>query len=301
MSIPKILPYSLIDAIPDVRNKVNWNVDPAKAVLLIHDVQNYFMNFYGKDSEPVTTLVKNIIELKRLCKKNGIPVVYTAQPANQSLEDRALLTDFWGPGLSDENRNTEIIPELVPDIDDLVYTKWRYSAFQRTDLQTMMKTEKRDQLLICGVYAHIGILATSLEAFMNDIKPFVVSDAVADFSMKEQADALVYISQRCGTVLNYENVREHVESNLKINLQLGEPKITLEAMKKDIANILNMPTSEIESHDNLIFHGLDSLRLMKLVEGWRAQGVDVLFEDLAEVTTVAEWFEIIQSQSTVTV
>ena len=38
--------------------------------------------------------------------------------------------------------------------------------------------------------AHLGVLLTAADAFMNDIQPFVVADAVADFAAEEHTLAL---------------------------------------------------------------------------------------------------------------
>ena len=77
---------------------------------------------------------------------------------------------------------------------DIVLTKWRYSAFKRSDLLERMQNWNRDQLIIGGVYAHIGCMVTAIEAFMSDIQPFLVGDAVADFSEEEHRLALKYVS-----------------------------------------------------------------------------------------------------------
>ena len=146
MAIPSLSGYPLPKAIPE--NRVNWSVDPQRAVLLIHDMQQYFINFYDVDSELVQTLTRNIQAIKQTCIDAGIPVVYTAQPGDQKQEDRALLTDFWGPGLKADESITRIFPALAPTDQDIVYTKWRYSAFQRTPLKSMMDETGRDQLII---------------------------------------------------------------------------------------------------------------------------------------------------------
>ncbi len=45
MAIPKIASYSIPLAETFPKNKVHWHVQADRAVLLIHDMQKYFINF----------------------------------------------------------------------------------------------------------------------------------------------------------------------------------------------------------------------------------------------------------------
>ncbi len=297
MAIPKIQPYALADVETTPINRADWQLDPARAVLLVHDMQNYFLDFYDRDREPITELVPNIQRLREVCKGVGVPVVYTAQPGNQSPQDRALLTDFWGPGLPDDAPTQAIDAGVQPDGDDMQYTKWRYSAFQRTPLHGFMREQGRDQLIVCGVYAHIGILATSLEAFMSDIQTFVVGDAVADFSAAEQSMALNYVAQRCGVVALLDNAIAMLRN--ATHAPTSDPSklpLNLATMKLQIADSLGISVDEVGDDENLMYLGLDSIRLMSLLETWREIGADVSFAELAESTSVGTWWALIEQR-----
>jgi len=134
----------------------------------------------------------------------GVPVFYTAQPGRQAAADRGLLTEFWGDGIGaaidDDPRAADVVAELAPRPGDTVLTKWRYSAFQRSTFAEQLADAGRDQLLITGVYAHIGCQVTAVDAFMRDIRPFLVGDAVADFSRERHDQACEYVAQRCGAL-----------------------------------------------------------------------------------------------------
>ncbi|RJL30833.1 isochorismatase family protein [Bailinhaonella thermotolerans] len=198
MAIPAIAPYTLPTEAELPENKVTWRPDPRRAVLLVHDMQNYFLAPFTRGAPPLGEVIENIALLTRHCAELGVPVIYSAQPGGQAPEDRGLLTDFWGPGLAADPEATAIVDALAPGDPSAVLTKWRYSAFVRTDLAERMAG--RDQLVITGVYAHIGVQATATDAFMRDIQTFVVADAVADFSAAHHRDALAYVAQRCAAL-----------------------------------------------------------------------------------------------------
>ncbi|MFC4125056.1 isochorismatase family protein [Nocardia rhizosphaerae] len=199
MAIPPIAPYSMPGADAFTAAQVDWTAEPGRCALLIHDMQQYFLDAYDLNQDPAMTLVANITRLRARCHDLGIPVIYTMQPGNQHPSRRGILADFWGSGMA-EGADTEVIAALAPQPQDIQVTKWRYSAFQRTDLRELLGYYRRDQLLVTGVYTHMGCMLSAAEAFMGDVRPFLVHDATADFSRDEHVMALNYVARRCGAV-----------------------------------------------------------------------------------------------------
>lgn len=280
-TIPKLLGYdvpSTCEALP--RNKVEWKVDPSRAALLIHDMQEYFLDFWGLDSKFVSQLVEKIKLLRAACKAVGIPVYYTAQPINQTAKDRALLNDMWGPGIDKRPELQPVHPALKPAEDDIVLTKWRYSAFKRSCLQESLAEKNRDQLIICGVYAHIGCLATGMDAFMEDIQPFFAADALGDFSLDQHETALKSFATNCGSVLL---TQELVNSFIQWDL------------KRVVTDLVEDDDDELpEADDNLIDYGLDSVKIMALAGRWQQFNPKVDFVALSQDPTVDSWSKLLE-------
>ncbi len=65
--------------------------------------------------------------------------------------------------------------------------------------------------------------------------------------------------------------------------------MTKDDVRNRIAEVLDIPAADIADDDNLLDHGLDSVRVMSLVETWRADGASVAFVDFAETPTVEAW------------
>lgn len=281
MAIPKLNGYALPGTADIPENKVSWAFEPERAALLIHDMQDYFIDFWGDNCPMIEQVIANIAALRQYCRQNHIPVYYTAQPDNQSDDDRALLNDMWGPGINKHADRKSVVKALAPEEGDTVLTKWRYSAFIRSPLEQALKETGRDQLIICGVYAHIGCMTTATDAFMRDIKPFMVADGLADFSREEHLMALNYVAGRSGRVV--------LTSEL---LPVPQSKAQLRALVLPLLD----EDDEPEDDENLIDYGLDSVRMMALAARWRKAYSDIDFVMLAKEPTIDAWWALLSRE-----
>lgn len=208
--LPQIAPYALPTEAELPKPRAPWRLERDRAALLVHDMQRYFVRPFLIEEAPIAPAIFSIQRLIGACRAADIPVFYTAQTVNQDRRDRGLQADLWGPGMSDAVEHQPILSELQPTESDLVLVKHRYSAFQRSNLETLMRVRGRDQLMISGIYAHIGCLMTAGEAFMRDIEPFFIADALADFSREKHDMAIAYVAATCAVPMTRDRALEAV-------------------------------------------------------------------------------------------
>ncbi|GAA1624694.1 hypothetical protein GCM10009733_021750 [Nonomuraea maheshkhaliensis] len=203
MPLPAIPHYDMPAAL--AASAVHWSPQRDRAALLVHDMQNYFLRPFEGD-RVLGALLANVHALRQACAEHGIPVIYSRQAGSQSAGERGLTAEFWGPGMSDSPADTAIPEAIAPRPGDHEVIKRRYSAFHDSTLRQLLTDLDRDQLIICGVYAHIGIQQTAADAMQHDLPPFVVADAVADFDRDRHETALRYVGDLFGRVLRAHNV-----------------------------------------------------------------------------------------------
>lgn len=206
MAIARIAPYPMpteADLPPSV---ARWTPDAGRACLLVHDMQRYFVDALPAGRSPTTLLLANVARLVAVARDLGMPVLYTAQRGSASRQQRGLLHDIWGPGMSAEPANRSIVDAVAPRPGEAVLDKHRYSAFHGSDLALAVARAGRDQLIVCGVYAHVGCLLTACDAFAHDLETFFVADAMADFGPAEHRLALDYAARLCAVTLTADRL-----------------------------------------------------------------------------------------------
>ncbi|GAB3214057.1 phosphopantetheine-binding protein [Marinactinospora thermotolerans] len=69
--------------------------------------------------------------------------------------------------------------------------------------------------------------------------------------------------------------------------------LTPRQLRADVARVLGEPAETIGDDDDLLDFGMDSIRLMSLVETWRRAGARTDFAELAEEPTLAAWTRLL--------
>ncbi|AFR07048.1 pyridine nucleotide-disulfide oxidoreductase family protein [Nocardiopsis alba ATCC BAA-2165] len=72
-----------------------------------------------------------------------------------------------------------------------------------------------------------------------------------------------------------------------------DPVFTVERVRVDAARALAEPVESVDPAENLFDRGMDSVRVMSLMERWRVDGAEVDFADLSENPTVHAWVDLL--------
>ncbi|MCC3768322.1 phosphopantetheine-binding protein [Streptomyces sp. UNOC14_S4] len=71
--------------------------------------------------------------------------------------------------------------------------------------------------------------------------------------------------------------------------------LTLEQIRRDVADCLGEDPADIPVDENLVDYGLDSVRVMTLLERWRRDhAVTADFADLAERPAIEAWASLLE-------
>lgn len=196
---PYVMPTPTM--LPD--DTTGWILDPSRAALVVLNLQRRFARDLEQNGAPITQLLTNTGRLVSAAHAAGVPVIHSV-PAREraaTLHGRRLEAPA--------DRNGEAFTEQVePRTGDAVLTTRKHSAFARTRLDSRLRDLKRDQVVIAGVFARIGVLMTAADAWVQDLEPFVVADAIADTSAGSHEFTLEWVADTCGAVTSTDRVME---------------------------------------------------------------------------------------------
>jgi len=148
-------------------------LDSQRCVLIIQDMQNDVVSEGGAFADSGSPIhcreqntIQNIKRLAEVCRTRGIPVIHVwflCEPGYPGLTLNAPLFE----GLTDANalvRNTwggAPVDGLEALPGDFVVTKSRMSAFEGTNLETILKAENRDIIIETGAWTNMSIEHTA--------------------------------------------------------------------------------------------------------------------------------------------
>ncbi len=114
-------------------------------------------------------ILKNVISLLRAAREKKITVIHIKHIC-RNLSD----TTFRA-----ETPFIEFVPEATPRKDEYIITKNLPGAFSGTNLDTVLKSLKISDIIICGLTSFLCCDTTSREAHAKGYNVYFISDATA--------------------------------------------------------------------------------------------------------------------------
>ncbi|WP_405577825.1 isochorismatase family protein [Streptomyces sp. NBC_01092] len=201
MTTGSIFPYVMPTPamLPD--DTTGWTLDPGRAALVVLNLQRRFVRVLAQEGAPATELLANTARLVDSAHAAGVPVVHSV-PAGE----RGPALYVRRPGGPADRDGEAFAEQVEPRTGDCVLTARKHSAFARTRLDSRLRDLRRDQVVIAGLFARVGVLMTAADAWVQDLEPFVVADAIADASAGSHGFALEWVADTCGAVTSTDRV-----------------------------------------------------------------------------------------------
>lgn len=185
------------------KNKHWKSFVPAKAVLLVIDVQRYFTDPASHAFVPSFPLIKeNILKLVGAFKDKKLPVCFTTFAVTPGEKDP--IGDWWGHTV--EQGSTEAELDLSHDEHDLFLVKSRYDAFYETTLDEELQKSGVDTVVITGVLSNLCCETTARAAFNRGYTVFFVTDATAAYNEEMHLATLLNLSYGFATPLTTQDL-----------------------------------------------------------------------------------------------
>jgi len=160
--------------------------------LLILDMQKYFLESTSHAYVPsAPAIIPKIKALMSSFLNNRLPVILTRHVNTE--EDAGFMKRWWREIIIEENPRSEIIPELVMP-DSLVLKKSQYDAFYNTPLESILKEEGVEQVVVTGVMTHLCCETTARAAAVRGFEVFFPVDATATYKESFHRATLLNLS-----------------------------------------------------------------------------------------------------------
>lgn len=172
-------------------NQHEMQLNVGTSALLVIDMQIFFL----EPSSPSFTVggVAIIPTLRRLIdafRRANRPVIYTRHVHHPDDLDVGIMGWWWEGKCLEGSPESEVHPELCPLPGEKVVFKHRYSAFYNTDLETVLRCLKVEDLVITGVMTNMCCESTARDAYFRDHRVFFLADATGSINEELQLSSL---------------------------------------------------------------------------------------------------------------
>lgn len=207
----------------DMLESLAEKVDPKNAALLIVDVQNDFaaeggmMDREGNDLSMSQGIIPRLQQFIDEAHEVDVPVIFIRNVYNT--DANWYLSDVWLEQAKRARQGSYVIHsvcapdswagdfyEIRPTEKDVIVTKHRFSAFQDTDLDLILRSRGIRTLIMTGIATNVCVESTARDGFFRDYYIVFTSDCTATYSKEDHEGTLNNIRRFFGEVVTADEV-----------------------------------------------------------------------------------------------
>ena len=183
--LEQILPYNL--------HEMRLNVETSALVVI--DMQRFFLDpaspTFTCGGVAILPTVKRLIDTFR---RAGRPVIFTKHVHHPHDIDSGIMGWWWKGKCLEGSPESEVHPQLAPLTSEKVVFKHRYSAFYNTDLETVLRCMKVEDIVICGIMTNMCCESTARDAYYRDYRVFFLADGTGSINEEMHVASLLSLA-----------------------------------------------------------------------------------------------------------
>ncbi len=180
--------------------------DPARAALLVVDMQEFFLDRRSPAYlPPARAVLRNTRRLVEAFRRAGRPVFFSVHAHRDPCRDNGLMVRWWKEVCREGSPEARVAPVLEPRPAD-VYRKTGYSAFSNPKLAVRLRARGIRQLFLAGVKTDLCVESTARAAFDLGWPTFVAADATAARTEEQHVAALRAMARGFSVVTRSDDV-----------------------------------------------------------------------------------------------
>ena len=166
-----------------------------KAALLVVDMQHFFLD----PASPTFTcgglaILPNLKKAIKAFREAGRPVIFTRHVHHPDGLDAGIM-GWWWEGMCLEGRpESEVHQDISPLPNEKVIFKHRYSSFYNTDLETILRTLKVEDLVMAGIMTNMCCESTTRDAYYRDYRVFFLADGTGSITEEMHLASLLNVA-----------------------------------------------------------------------------------------------------------
>jgi nicotinamidase-related amidase len=176
-------------------NQHDMRLDASRSALLVIDMQKFFLD----PASPTFTcgglaILPGLERLIRAFRGAGRPVLFTRHVHHPDDLDAGIMGWWWKGKCIEGSPESEIHPAIAPLPREKVVFKHRYSAFFDTDLETVLRCLKVEDLVIAGIMTNMCCESTARDAYYRDHRVFFLADGTGSINEEMHLASLLNLA-----------------------------------------------------------------------------------------------------------